>query len=380
MGTRGLDRLTRRIEDDPLAAGLLPDELALLRRMPKAELHLHLDGSLRPATALELARDRGIDDGLDLVGMADRLVGPMQVADQAELLRAFDLPIAILQDAEALARVAGELVEDAAGEGIRYLEMRWGPGLHLRGGLTLHEGIAAVVAGVHAGASAVSARGGSDIDVRLIAVALRSHDPALNLAMAREAVAFLPDGLTGFDLAGPEAAYPDPLMHVAAYQVAREAGLGITVHAGEWGGAKQVRRALALRPSRIAHGDVAADDAMLMTELRARAVTLDLCPTSNTQAGIWPTFAAHPLPRIVRAGVAATLNTDDRTVSALTLVAEYARARVSLGLTLGELWQLDRHALVAAFLHHDGGLRARLLAEFDGFAAHEPLLVGSQTG
>jgi adenosine deaminase len=339
-----------------------------MRRMPKAELHLHLDGSLRPATALELARERGLDQGLDLEGIADRLVGPEHLADQAELLRLFELPIAILQDADSLLRVTHELVEDAAAEGIGYLEIRWGPGLHVRRGLSLRAGIAAVAAGAHAAADSFG------VEVRLIAVALRSHDPTFNVTVAQAAVRALPEGLTGFDLAGPEAAFPDPLRHAAAFDVARAGGLGITVHAGEWGGAAQVRRALALEPSRIAHGAPAADDPTLLAELRARGVTLDLCPTSNVQAGSPPSYGAHPLPRIVRAGVPATLSTDDRTVSALTLTGEYARARASLGLTLFELWRLDRHALHAAFLQHDEAIRTRLLADFDAFAATEPRL------
>jgi adenosine deaminase len=114
-----------------------------------------------------------------------------------------------------------------------------------------------------------------------------------------------------------------------------------------------------------------------MAELRRRGITLDLCPTSNTQAGIFPSYAAHPLPRLVRAGVPATLSTDDRTVSALTLTGEYARARAALGLSMAELWRLDRHALEVAFLHHDEALRSRLLAEFDAFAAAEPMLAAA---
>jgi adenosine deaminase len=378
MGNDASARLARRVEDDPLAVGLEAVELALLRRMPKTELHLHLDGSLRPATALELARERGLAGDLDLDGMAESLVAPERGLDHAGLLRAFDLPIALLQDAESLARVTGELVEDVAAEGVRYVEIRWGPGLHLRGGLSLHDGIAAVVAGARDGALQVLRPGANGVEVRLIAVALRSHDPSLNVEVAREAAAFLSDGLTGFDLAGLEAAFPDPLLHAAAFGVARGAGLGITVHAGEWGGAEQVWRALALEPSRIAHGARAADDPALLAELRARGVTLDLCPTSNLQVGLCSTYGAHPLPRIARAGVAATLSTDDRTVSALTLVGEYARVRASLGLSLAELWRLDRQGLTAAFLQHDETLRATLLAAFDAFAAAEPLLAGSQ--
>lgn len=377
---RSLDHLERRVEDDPLAVGLAPADLALLRRLPKAELHLHLDGSLRPVTALELARERGLAGNLDLAAMAERLVGPERMTDQAELLRRFELPIAILQDTEALERVAAELVEDVARDGTRYVEVRWGPGLHVHGGLSLRDGIAAIVAGVRAGRAAVAAWGGPGIEVRLIAVALRSHDPAFNVTVAAASAAFLADGLTGFDLAGPEAEFPDPLLHEAAYAVARGAGLGITVHAGEWGGAAQVGRALALGPSRIAHGAPAGDDPALLAELRSRGVTLDLCPSSNIQAGNYPTYAAHPLPRIVRSGAPATLSTDDRTVAALTLVGEYARVRASLGLSLAELWRLDRHALEAAFLHHDEPLRARLLAEFDAFAAAEPRLAGGLAG
>lgn len=374
MSIEPAEALQRPIELDPLAAGITAEDLALIRRLPKAELHVHLDGSLRPVTALELARERGLDEGMDVSAMARRLVGPERAADQAELLLAFDRPIAILQDCAALARVCHELVEDVASDGTRYVEIRWAPALHVRGGLALRDGIAAVVAGARSGAAAVAASGAPGIVVRLIAVALRSHPPERSIEVARAAGIFLGEGLTGFDLAGPEAAFPDPLAHAEAFDIAHAAGLGITIHAGEWGGAPQVRRALAVGPARIAHGAPAADDVPLMAELRERGITLDVCPTSNTQAGVYPSYAAHPLPRLARAGVPATLSTDDRTVSALTLSGEYARARATLGLTLAELWRLDRHALTVAFLHDDEALRARLLSEFDAFAASEAAL------
>ncbi len=121
----------------------------------------------------------------------------------------------------------------------------------------------------------------SGIHVRLIAVALRTHSPETAAEVARAAVEALPDGLTGFDLAGLEHLAPDPRRFAAAFEIARQGGLGITCHAGEWGGAAQVRAALAIDPWRIAHGAPAADDATLMADLRARDVTLDLCPTSN---------------------------------------------------------------------------------------------------
>src|SRR4029077_16500276 len=144
----------------------------------------------------------------------------------------------------------------------------------------------------------------------------------------------------GWDLAGPEEAFPDPLVHARAYAAAREAGLRITIHAGEWGGAGQVRRALALDPERIAHGPGAIDDPELCAELTARGVPLDLCPTSNWQAGIVPSIAAHPLARLHRLGVPVTLSTDDTTVSDLSLTEEYERALDLIGLTPAELWAI----------------------------------------
>ncbi|MGI8704118.1 MAG: adenosine deaminase [Candidatus Limnocylindrales bacterium] len=347
--------------------------LRLLERMPKAELHLHLDGSLRPETALELARARGLASDLDLVGMRSRLTAPARRADQAGLLRAFDLPIEILQDGEALARTTAELVEDVASDGTVYAEIRWAPALHTRGGLSLRDGIQAVLDGVRAGVAS-AAEDGRDVAVGLIAVAMRSHDPALNADVASQAARVRGDGLAGFDLAGPEAAHPDPLTHRRAFEMARGGGLGITVHAGEWGGAGQVRRALSVGPTRIAHGAPAADDPSLVAELIARGVTLDLCPTSNLQAGLVGRLEDHPLPRLVRAGVPATLSTDDRTVSDLTLVREYERAVSVLGLTLSELWRVNRHALEVAFLQDDEGLRTQLLRTFDDWAADEPAI------
>lgn len=351
---------------DPARSGVTPAVRRLVEAMPKAELHLHLDGSLRIDTALELARTRGVDAPRDWTGMFAALVAPFPCRDQAELLRAFDLPIALMQDTEALERIAAELVETKAADRVRYVEIRWGPLLHVAGGLSLADGIAAVIRG----ASGAATRTGTT--VRFIATALRSHDPAANVELAETAARFIDDGLTGFDLAGPEEAFPDPLLHRRAFEAARAGGLRITLHAGEWGGAAQVRRALALDPERIAHGPGAIDDPELCRELIARRVTLDLCPTSNAQAGIVPSIAAHPLARLARAGVPVTLSTDDTTVSDLSLSDESERAVGLIGLTLPELWTIDRRALDVAFA--DEPTLAPLRAEFDAWTAGIPEL------
>jgi adenosine deaminase len=330
-----------------------------LRSMPKTELHLHLDGSLRVETALELARTRNVDAPRDRESMRAALVAPMPCRSQAELLRAFDLPIALMQDAEALERIAAELVETKAADGVRYLEIRWGPLLHVARGLSIRDGIAAVTRG------ATEAADRAGIDVRLICTALRSHDPSANAELAQVAAEFQGDGLTGWDLAGPEEAFPDPLVQATSFAIARDSGLRITIHAGEWGGAAQVRRALGVDPERIAHGPGAIDDPTLCTELIARDIALDLCPTSNWQAGIVPSIAAHPLARLHRLGVPVTLSTDDTTVSDLSLTDEYERALDLIRLTADELWGINRAALDHAFA--DDATIARVAAEFDAW-------------
>ena len=335
------------------------DARRLFFEMPKPELHLHLDGSLDPALALELAATRNVDAPRDWAGMRAALVAPERCADQADLLRAFDLPIALLQDAEALDRAAEQLVRAKSAENVAYLEMRWGPHLHTAKGLTQSQVIAAVAAGARRAAVETG------IEVRLIITALRSHSLEENRNLATAAVAAQDLGVVAFDLAGREAAFPDPLTFKDAFDVARGGGLAITLHAGEWGGAAQVRRALEVAPARIAHGAVAVDDAALCDELIARGVVLDLCPSSNVQAAIVPGYGDFPILALHRRGVRVTLNTDDLIVSDLTLSEEYLRVRRRLGATVTELLALARTGYEVAFL--DEAERRPLLAAFDAW-------------
>ena len=336
--------------------------------MPKAELHLHLDGSLRVDTALDLARTRGVAAPGTFEGMRSVLVGPDKALDQAQLLLAFDLPIALMQDAEALERTAADLAEDKARDNVVYAEVRWAPLLHTDRGLSGRD----VVEAVWRGSKSITRRYGTE--VRLIATLMRSHAPEANLAFIESlAERGYPDGLVGVDLAGQEARFPDPELHRPAIERAREIGLHVTLHAGEWGGAAQVMRSLALDPERIAHGPRSIDDPELVAELARRGTWLDLCPTSNTQADVVPTLADHPLRRLAQAGVRVTLNTDDLTVSDVTLSEEYARAVEHIGVTLPELWSMDLAAIEAAFC--DDGTKDTLRDSFLAWGAGIPELV-----
>jgi adenosine deaminase len=306
------------------------DLAAALRPLPKAELHQHLDGSVRPETAVELAA--AIDMPLTLEDARRRMVGPERCADQAELLSFFDLPIALLQTAEALERVTGELIDDLAGDGIRYAEIRWAPRLHLERGLSVTDVIEAVARGV---ARRAATLGPAMPLVALIVTALRSHPPAANVELARIAGEF-GHPVVGFDLAGLEAAYPAP-PHALAFVTARDAGLALTAHAGEVAGPQRVREVLELGVRRVAHGVTAIEDPELVALLVARDITLDLCPTSNVQAGAAPSLADHPLAALHRAGVSVTISTDDLTVTGTTLTREMAACAEAMALSPDEL-------------------------------------------
>lgn len=347
------------------------DEVRVARRlieaMPKAELHLHLDGCLRPVTAIELAAERGIRTVRSYTEMFHELVAPVRTASQAELLRYFDLPIALLQDADALRRVAAELIEDKAADHVRYVEVRWAPELHTRDGLSIDE----VIETVATATAEAAARQG--VVARLTVVAFRASTPAETAAAAEAAVRHRDAGVTGFDLAGFEAQFPDPRPHLPAFDIARAGGLGVTVHAGELvGGADQVRRALAVGPDRIAHGAAAYTDPELVADLAESGITLDLCPTSNVQAGLVPSIAEHPLRELLLAGVAVTINTDDRTVSDVSLSDELLACHTELRLSLADLWECTLHALDVAFV--DEPTRSLLQDEFHAWAAHIPEL------
>jgi adenosine deaminase len=321
------------------AAALDP---AIIRALPKAELHQHLDGALRPSTAVELAVEAGIPLTADEAG--SRMVAPARCRDQAELLTYFDLPIALLQTAGALRRTAGELVEQLAADGVRYGEVRWAPRLHLERGLSVPQVIEAVAGGV---ADAIGRLGTDAPVVVLIVTAMRSHPPGANVVLASAAADFGPP-VVGFDLAGPEATYPAP-PHAAAFRAAEEGGLSLTAHAGEVPGPERIREALALGVQRIAHGVTAADDPGVVALVRERDVTLDLCPTSNVQAGIVPSLADHPLAALHRAGVSVTLSTDDRTVSNTTLTDEMVRVAQALALSPPELAAIAVNAFRRGF-------------------------------
>jgi adenosine deaminase len=287
---------------------------------------------VRPSTADELATQQGLDLQRPL-----RLVAPPDNPSQAAYLEYFADPIAVLQTASALERVARELAEDSAAENIDYLEVRWAPRLHLNHGLTVAKVIRAVLDGL------------ADAPIKAVAIicAMRHHTPEENVALVREASRFAGRGVVGFDLAGDEVRYPAAPQR-PAFLAARAAGLRLTCHAGEAGDPSHVEEALNLGVERIAHGVTGAREPRIVERIRAEGVVLDLCPTANWKCKAVPTLAEHPLPNLVRAGVRCTINTDSRTVADTTLTHEFELAS-AMGLTDDELKRCNATAYEAKF-------------------------------
>ena len=337
----------------------VPDPLSDL---PKAELHVHLDGSLRPSTLLELARERGVTLPVhDVVELRRHMVVD-DAASLEEYLERFAITLSVMQDAEALERIARECVLDHLPDGVRYVELRFCPLLNTDGGLGPDEVLDAALAGMRK-AEAEAAAAGTPITSSLIVCGLRSHDGARTREMAELAVAYRERGVCGFDIAGAEAGHP-VADHVEAFETAARAGLPVTIHAGEGFGSPSIRQALELgHARRIGHGTRLGEDSGLLDEVRRRGIALEVCLTSNVPTGVVRSIAAHPAASYLRAGVAVTLCTDNRLMSGVTLLDEYRSARDALGLAEDELCRIARTGFEHAFV--DEATRAALLADFD---------------
>ena len=327
-----------------MSPSLVATDRALLRRLPKAELHCHLDGSVRPETMIELAREYRVTLPRD---DADALRDFMRVDDARTLedyLMRFDTTLSVMQTEEALERMAYELAIDVAAEGVRYLEMRFAPPLNTLQGLTLQQTVEAPLRGI------AKAQREADITARVIVCSLRHYDPALSLQLARLAVDYKECGVVGFDLAGGELGNPAS-RHATAFEYCREHGLACTCHAGEGDGADSIRQAVHdCHAHRIGHATRLLEDPALMEEVHERGIALELCLTSNVQTRATDRYETHPLKQFLARGMNVCLNTDNRLMSGTTLVDEYHHAATHCDCTFDELAGMALDGFRSAFL------------------------------
>jgi adenosine deaminase len=319
----------------------------LVDRLPKAELHVHLDGSLRAETLLELAREYGKPMPRE---DAESLRDYMHVTDARNLvdyLARFEITLSVMQTAESLERVAYELAQDLAAENVRYAEIRYSPVLHLREGLPLTEAVDAPLRGLH--------RAQADFGIRtaLIICGIRNMEPATSRDLADLTVAYKNRGVVAFDLAGAEYNYPAKKHKDAFYTVINK-NMAATIHAGEAYGAESIHQALHYcRANRIGHGTRLFEDRDLMQYVRDFRIPIEICLTSNVQTRAVSSFQEHPLRLYYDEGLCLSLNTDNRLMSATTVSEEYWRAHQYLSFTWHELTDIAIMSFAGAFLPWD---------------------------
>jgi adenosine deaminase len=317
----------------------------LLHRLPKAELHVHLDGSLRPTTMLELAREYGKPmPAKEPQALADY----MHVQDArnlVEYLERFEITLSVMQTAEALERIAYELAEDLAGENVRYAEIRYSPILNIRAGLPLTEAVDAPLRGLK--------RAEEDFGIRtgVIVCGIRNMDPGTSRDLADLTVAYKDRGVVAFDLAGAEYNYPAKKHKDAFYTVINK-NMAATIHAGEAYGPESIHQALHYcQADRIGHGTRLFEDPDLMRYVNDFRIPIEICLTSNVQTRAVRSFAEHPARLYYDEGIVLSLNTDNRLMSATTVTEEFWRAHEHLGFTWRELVDIALMGFDSAFLH-----------------------------
>lgn len=328
-----------------------------LLALPKPELHVHLDGSLRPTTMLELAADRGVklpEADPEALGEAMRAADSKNLV---EYLEKFAVTLSLMQTPGALERTAYELAEDSAAENVRYLEVRYSPVLHTEKGMSMEEAVAAPLRGLARAEAKLGIRTG------LIICGIRSFEPAVSLQLAELAVQFMDQGVVAFDLAGGEAGNP-AREHGEAFDFAATHNLPVTIHAGEADGAGSIAQAIhECHARRIGHGTRLQEDPALEAFVNDFRIPLEVCLTSNVQTRVAPTFADHPFRRYFDAGLVVTLNTDNRLVSGTTLTDEYWLAHRHLGFAWEELTEVALLGFQAAFLPYEA--KINLLEEVE---------------
>lgn len=310
------------------------------------ELHLHLDGSLRPETVWELAKEQKIDLMAKTVeDVRHKMEVPENCKTLEEYLERFEMPLMVLQKADALERAAFELTEDLTELGVTYAEIRFAPQLSLNGGLTQEEVTEAVICGVKRGM-----RQYPQIRVGLILCCMRGNtNQELNIKTVETAKKYLGEVVCAVDIAGAESLFPTELF-APVFAKVREYGIPMTIHAGEAAGPDSIRTALSYGARRIGHGVAAIEDPKLMQILAEEGITLEICVTSNYQTKVVPSIEAHPLKRLFDAGIHVTVNSDNMTCSKTNIQKETVLLKNVLGFTDREIETMEAYAWEARFL------------------------------
>ncbi|MCV7079958.1 adenosine deaminase [Mycobacterium szulgai] len=337
--------------------------LESIKQAPKAVLHDHLDGGLRPQTVLDIAGQIGYDElpATEVESLSTWFRTKSHSGSLERYLEPFSHTVGVMQTSEALHRVAYECVEDLAADSVVYAEVRFGPELHINGGLSFDEVVDAVLAGFAAGEKACAAEG-RPIKVRGLLTAMRHA--AVSRKIAELAIRFRDKGIVGFDIAGAEAGHP-PTRHLDAFEYMRDHNARFTIHAGEAFGLPSIHEAIAFcGADRLGHGVRIVDDidvdsngrvslGRLASIVRDKRIPLELCPSSNVHTGAVKSIAEHPFDLLARTRFRVTVNTDNRLISDTTMSLEMHRLAETFGYGWSDLERFTINAMKSAFIPFD---------------------------
>ena len=350
----------------------------LIRRAPKVLLHDHLDGGLRPATIVELAAEHGYQSlpTADPDELARWFHASATSHSLERYLETFQHTVGVMQERDAITRVAAECAQDLAADGVVYAEVRFAPELSVDRGLTLDEVVEATLEGYRVGSE------GTGLTIRALVTAMRTA--ARSLEIAELAVRWRDAGVVGFDIAGAEKGYP-PTRHLDAFQLIKRESFRFTIHAGEAFGLPSIFEALQwCGADRLGHGvrivdDITVDDSgratlgRLATYMRDSRVPLEMCPTSNVQTGAVTSIAEHPIGLLRRLRFRVTVNTDNRLMSGVTMTSELAAVAEAFDYGWDDLEWFTLNAMKSAFLPFDQRLAIINERIKPGFAALKAL-------
>jgi len=335
----------------------------ILFRLPKTDLHCHLDGSIRPRTMWDILEEEKANPFKNIEELKANVSVPLDCSGLVEYLKCFDYVLAHLQKPKYIKRIAYELCEDAAAENVRRLEMRFSPILHTEKGAKPEEITEAAVQG------ALDSSRDNGISAGIIVCCIREKPPELSTKVAEIAAAYKDRGVVGMDLAGDETNFLSGL-HSRAFQIARENDVNVTVHAGEVAGPESIKYAIeVLGARRIGHGLNLRMDPGIMDEVREREIPLEMCLTSNVHTKSIDSFEHHPLKYYLDNGIRVTMNTDNRLMSDTDMTTEFRRANRYLGLNMGDFRKIILNGVDAAFLdkNRKSILRKTIESELKGF-------------
>jgi adenosine deaminase len=346
---------------------MAPLTLDFIEKLPKTDLHCHLDGSLRISTILDLAARQKVKLPAEDPDRLFKLIYAGERCSSLEdYLKAFDITLSVLQTEEALYRVAYELAEDCARENVRYLEVRYSPMLHTQRGLKLATIVEAVIQGLRAGERDFGVSSG------VILCGIRSINPESSLRMAELCVAYKNRGVVAFDLAGAEYNYPAK-DHKEAFQLILNNNVNCTAHAGEAYGPESIAQAIHYCGAhRIGHGTRLRENGDLLNYVNDHRIPLEICLSSNIQTRAAPDLASHPLPFFYSYGLRVTINTDNRLVTNTTVSKELFLIHKLYDLGLEDLKEMIIDGFKSAFLPYreKADLLKKITAELEAF--HEP--------